>query len=65
MIYCGSGSYFGKVLDPVPVPSPVLVLDPDLFSTVYQQQKVCKKSCLFNARSGIVSQKVSLEFLIF
>jgi len=32
-IYCGSGSYFGKVLVPVPVPYP------NLFITVFQQQK--------------------------
>jgi hypothetical protein len=36
MIYSGSGSYFGKVLDPIPVP----VQDPDLFSTVFQQQNM-------------------------
>jgi hypothetical protein len=41
MIYCGSGSYFGKVL--VQVPVPVLALDPNLFRTGFQQQKICKK----------------------
>jgi hypothetical protein len=35
MIYCGSGSYCGKVLVPVLDPFP----DPDLFSTVFRQQK--------------------------
>ncbi len=36
MIFCGSGSYFGKVLVPVPVPIPVPVPDPDLLA-VFQQ----------------------------
>jgi hypothetical protein len=70
MIYCGSGSgsssgsYFGKILVPAPVPFPasVPVPDPNLFSTVsctvLQQQKICTKSCLFNARSSNDSQKV-------
>jgi hypothetical protein len=67
MIYCGSvsGSYFGKVLVPVPdlpVQAPVPAPDPDLFSTVFQHQKICTKPCLFNARSSIVSQKVGLKF---
>jgi hypothetical protein len=39
MIYCGSGSYFGKVLVAVPVPVMVTAQDPDLFSTVFPQQK--------------------------
>ncbi len=34
--YCGSGSYFGKVL--VPVPVPVSVPNPDRLSTDFQQQ---------------------------
>jgi hypothetical protein len=59
---CGSGSYFGKVLVPVPVPDPVS--DPDLFSTVFQQHQICTKSCSFNARNSIVSQKVGLKFVI-
>jgi hypothetical protein len=41
-----------KVLVPVPVPVPVP--DPDIFSTVFQLQKLY----LFNARSSIVSHKV-------
>jgi hypothetical protein len=65
MIYCGSGSssYFGKVLVPVLVPIPA----PDIFRTVFQQQNICTKSSLFNARSSIVSQKVGLycNFLFF
>jgi len=39
VIYCGSGSYFGKVLVAVPVPVMVTAQDPDLFSTVFPQQK--------------------------
>ncbi len=38
MIYCGSSSYFGKALLPVPVSVLVPALDPDLFSTVFQQR---------------------------
>ncbi len=49
----GSGSYFWKkIWVPVPVP------DSDLLSTVFQQQKICTKSDLVNARIGIVSHKV-------
>jgi len=58
MIYDGSGSYFGKVL--VSVSVLVAVPDPDLFFAVFQQQKICTKSCILNARIGIVSQKVGL-----
>jgi hypothetical protein len=47
-----------KFLVPVQAPVPVPVPDPDFFSTVFQQQKICTKSSLFNARSSIVSQKV-------
>jgi hypothetical protein len=43
---------------PTPVPVPVPIPDPYLFITVFQQQKICKKSCLFYARSSIVFQKV-------
>jgi hypothetical protein len=55
MNFCssGSGSNFGKDLVPVPARIP----DTDLFSTVFQQQKMFTKSCLFSARSSIVSQK--------
>jgi hypothetical protein len=62
MIYCGSasGSYFGQVLVPVLALGPVPVLNLDLFSTVFHQQNMCTKSCLFNARNSIVSQKVGL-----
>jgi hypothetical protein len=38
MIYCGSGSYFRKVLVAVPalVPIPIPDPDPDIFSPVFQ-----------------------------
>jgi hypothetical protein len=43
MIYCGSGSYFGKILiahpAPVQVPDPVPVPDPYLFNTVFNNKK--------------------------
>jgi hypothetical protein len=52
MIYCGSGSDFGKVSVPVPDP-------------VFQQAKKCTKPCLFSIRSKNVSQIVDLSFLIF
>ncbi len=32
-------------------------------STVFQQQKMCTKSCLFYIRSSIVSQKVGSLFI--
>ncbi len=32
---------------------------------VFQQRKICTKSCLFNVRSKTVSQKVCLSFFIF
>jgi hypothetical protein len=46
MICCGSGSGsdFGKVLVPAPVP------DADNFSTVFQQKIICTKSCLLYVR---------------
>jgi hypothetical protein len=60
MIYCGSaGSDFGKVS------VPVQVLDPDNISTVFQQQKFGKKSCLFNVRSIIFSRKLAFFYFIF
>jgi hypothetical protein len=56
-IYCGSGSYFGKVSVPVPVPYP------NLFITVFQQQqKICTKSCLFNARAALFPRKLASNF---
>ncbi len=47
----GSGSYFGKALVPVPFPHPE-------FLAVFKNQLISTKSCLFNARSSIVSEKV-------
>ncbi len=40
MIYCGSGSYIGKVLVLVPVPVPVMVTvpDPDLFAQFFNNK---------------------------
>ncbi len=35
-----------------------------IFCTVFQLQKMCTKSCLFNVRSSIVSQKVGLSFFV-
>jgi hypothetical protein len=58
MIYCGSGSYFGKVLVPFPVPVP----DLDLFGTVFKNST---KSCLFNARSSIVRWHLIFDFLTY
>ncbi len=43
MIYCGSGSYFEKVL--VRVRFPVPVADPDLVWTVYNNNKILQKHC--------------------
>jgi hypothetical protein len=64
MIYCGydsgSESYFGKVLVPGPAPVPVPVPYTDLLGTVFKKQKKFYESCLCNARSGNVSQKVGL-----
>ncbi len=55
----GSGSSYGKVLAPVPVP------DPDLFSTVFQQQKICTKSCLLKLEAAMFSRKLAYNFYIF
>jgi hypothetical protein len=61
MIYCGSGSYFGKVLVPVPALVPVPIPDPDLLSTVFQQQKICTESCL----TAFFSRKLAFNFSLF
>jgi hypothetical protein len=62
MINCGSGSasYFGAVL--VPVLAPVPIPDPDLFSTVFQQQKNCTKSCLSRLEAALFTRKLVLNF---
>ncbi len=36
-----------------------------MYSTVFQQQKICTKSCFSNVRSSIISQKAGLSFLFF
>jgi hypothetical protein len=61
MIYCGlnSSSDIGKVPVPAPVP------DPDSIELSFSTTKNCTKSCPFNVRSRIISQKVGLSFLIF
>ncbi len=53
MIYCSSGSYFGKIL----VPAPVSVLDPDLFSgrTVYKNKKFVQKHCFPTLASNFLT----------
>jgi hypothetical protein len=53
MIFCGSGSDFGKVLVPVTVP------DPDMFSTVFKQNKICTKSCFFIVRRALFPKKLA------
>ncbi len=63
MIYFGFDSDFGKIS--VSVPGPVLIPDPDNIKDSFKHKKICKKSCFFNVRSSIVSQKFGLTFLIF
>jgi hypothetical protein len=60
MIYYGSDSDFGNFRFRFRFQT--------IFSTVFQQNKLCKKSCLFNVRRSIISQKIGLslfEFLFF
>ncbi len=61
MIYCGSGSYCGKVLVPVPALVPVPMPDPGLLTTVFQQQKICTESCL----AALFPRKLAFNFLLF
>jgi hypothetical protein len=56
----GSDPHLEKFLVPVPVAASVAAPDPDLFSTVFQHQKLCTKSCPFNDRSDIGSRKVGI-----
>jgi hypothetical protein len=59
MIYCGSGSDFGKVSVPVPFTDNIKYT----FSTTKNVQIL--HSCLFDTRSSIISRKIGLLFLIF
>jgi hypothetical protein len=66
MIYCGSGSYFDKVLVPVPIPAqvPVPVPDPDLLIKLLTQLKigslepVCCGTVMIYCGSGSYFEKV-------
>ncbi len=63
MIYCGSGSGFdfGKVLVPVTVPVPV----PDLFSTVFQQQKICTNLAFSMLTATLFAKKLAPNLVFF
>jgi hypothetical protein len=51
--------YFGKVWVPLPTPVLAPVPDPDLFRTVFLQQNICTKSCLFNARAALFPRRLA------
>jgi hypothetical protein len=58
-----SGSYLEKSLVPVPVPVPASVPVPDLFCTVFQQQKICTKSCFLSMlETALFPKKVASNF---
>ncbi len=61
MIYCSSGSDFGKIS----VRSGLGSGSRKYLHNDFQQQIICTKSCLFNARSSTVFKKVGLSFLSF
>jgi hypothetical protein len=56
MIYCGSGSYLGKVSVPVPVPIQTHL------SQFFNNNKICTKYCLFNARAALFPRKLATNF---
>jgi hypothetical protein len=48
MIYCGSGSYCGKVVVPVPALVPVPISDPHLLRTVFATTKKVVQNLAFS-----------------
>jgi hypothetical protein len=67
MRYCSSGYDFGKVSVPflALAPAPVGSGSRQYLAQLFIKPKNCTKSCLFNAESIIISQKVGISFLIF
>jgi hypothetical protein len=67
-MYCGSGSssYFRKVLVPVPilvpVPVPFSIPGPDMFSTVYQQQKFVQNLAFTMLEAALFPRKLASNF---
>lgn len=53
MIYCDSGSYFGKVLVPVPVPVPVP--DPGLLCTVFSNNQFVQNPAFSILEAALLS----------
>ncbi len=74
MIYCSSGSLYGKVLVPAPflvltpvptlfpVQAPVPVLDPDLFNTVFNNQKFVQNLALSVLEAAFFPRKLASKF---
>jgi hypothetical protein len=62
-IYCGSGSYFGKVLVPfsAQVPGP----DPDLFNTLFNNKKFVQNLALSMLEKAALFPKLWSPSLIF
>ena len=63
MIYCGScaGSYFGKVL--VPVPAPVAVPDPEFFlEQIFKNNKFVHNLDFLLLEAALFSKKLSSDF---
>jgi hypothetical protein len=67
MVYCGSGSFFGKVLVPVPTPVPVPVPDPVLFSIVFNNKKFEQNLAfsMLEAAFFLENWHIFLDFLTF
>jgi hypothetical protein len=65
VIYCGSGSSFGKVLVLVPVPVPVQ--DQDLFSTVFKvnNKKFVKNLAFSVLEAALFPRKLASIFLLY
>jgi hypothetical protein len=57
MIYCGSDSYFGKVLVPVP--------DPELISTVFNHKKCVQNLAFSILDAALFPRKLASKFRFF
>ncbi len=60
---CGPGSYFGKVLDPVP--APVSVPAPDLFSTVFTNKTFVQDLAFSILKAALFPRKFQIFGLLY
>jgi hypothetical protein len=66
MIYCGSGSYFGKVLLPVPAPVPFPVQEPGLLSKqFFNTQKFVQNIAFSMLEAALFPRKFASDFRFF